>query len=214
VADEHWVRWHEAYDDPGSGLSQRLVLVQARLREAIDATPGPVRIVSACAGQGRDVIEVLAEHPRRAEVAALLIELDARLVDDARRSAATFGLDGIRVAEADAGLTSAYASAVPADVMLLCGVFGNVSDEEVARTIDELPHLCAEGATVLWTRHRRAPDLTPSIRSWFEAAGFAELSFDSPAGTFAVGVHRMQATASPFRAGRRMFAFSGDGVAI
>ncbi|MCU1483728.1 MAG: Methyltransferase type 12 [Actinomycetia bacterium] len=213
VTDGHWVRWHEAYEDPGSALSQRLAVVNARLREAIDsAPPGDVRVTSMCAGQGRDVIDVLADHPGRAEVTAHLVELDAQLVVDARQSAAAAGLDGITVSRGDAALTSAYAPAVPADVVLVCGVFGNITGDDVARTVEELPHLCAEGATVLWTRHRRSPDLTPSIREWFEAAGFAELSFDSPAGTFAVGVHRLEVLGRPFRPGRRMFTFVGDGV--
>jgi hypothetical protein len=158
------------------------------------------------------VIDVLAGHPRRADVTAHLVELDAQLVDDARRSAAAAGLDGVVVSQGDAALTSAYAPAVPADVVLVCGVFGNISDDDIAQTVEELPHLCADVATVLWTRHRRSPDLTPSIRAWFEAAGFAELSFDSPAGTFAVGVHRLAGAARPFRPGRRLFTFVGDGV--
>jgi hypothetical protein len=145
-------------------------------------------------------------------VEGLLVELDGQLVADARRSSERAGLDAVRVSQGDASLTSAYASGVPADVVLACGVFGNISDEDVAATVEELPHLCAAGATVLWTRHRRSPDLTPSIRGWFEAAGFAELSFDSPAGTFAVGVHRLVAPARPFRPGRRMFTFVGDGL--
>ena len=213
MADGHWVRWHAAYEDPGSALSQRLAVVQARLREALDsAPPGAVRLVSMCAGQGRDVIDVLADHSRRADVIAHLVELDPQLVDDARRAAEATDLDGVHVVEADASLTSAYAPAVPADVVLACGVFGNISDDDVARTIEELPHLCADGATVLWTRHRRSPDLTPAIRSWLEAAGFAERSFDSPAGTFAVGVNRLEGPARPFRTGRQLFTFVGDGV--
>jgi len=47
-----WATWHDAYDDPGSDLSQRLIAVQRRLSDAIDeAPPGAVRVISACAGQ-------------------------------------------------------------------------------------------------------------------------------------------------------------------
>lgn len=31
---------------------------------------------------------------------------------------------------------------------------------------------------VIWTRHRRLPDLTPRIRAWFTDAGFDEVAFD------------------------------------
>ena len=35
---------------------------------------------------------------------------------------------------------------------------------------------CAPGGHVVWTRHRRPPDLTPAIRADFAAAGFTELA--------------------------------------
>ena len=69
-SDSHWVRWHESYEDPASPLSLRLRLVQAGVREVLDAVPpshpGPIRVVSLCAGQGRDVIDVVSTHPRAA----------------------------------------------------------------------------------------------------------------------------------------------------
>jgi hypothetical protein len=58
-----WQAWHEKYDDPASSLARRLRVVQARIREALDACPpGRVRVVSLCAGQGRDLLEVLGER--------------------------------------------------------------------------------------------------------------------------------------------------------
>jgi hypothetical protein len=44
---------------------------------------------------------------------------------------------------------------------------------------------------VIWTRHRRPPDLTPSIREWFAQAGFAERSYVAPAPyILSVGCHQ------------------------
>src|SRR5947208_1455065 len=49
-----WLEWHAPYDDPASPLGRRLAVVQQRAREAIDrAPPGPVRVISMCAGQRR-----------------------------------------------------------------------------------------------------------------------------------------------------------------
>ena len=57
VAERDWHDWHAAYDNPGSGLARRLSWVQDRIRAALDAAPaGPVRAISLCAGQGRDLI--------------------------------------------------------------------------------------------------------------------------------------------------------------
>ena len=64
-------------------------------------------------------------------------------------------------------------------MLLLCGIFGNVSDRDIERTVQAAPALCREGATVVWTRHRRPPDLTPRIRAWFTRAGFEEVAFDA-----------------------------------
>jgi hypothetical protein len=83
---------------------------------------------------------------------------------------------------------------LPADVLLLCGIFGNISATDIQRTVAAAPALCAEGATVIWTRHRRAPDLTPDVRAWFAASGFDEVAFDAveTSTLVGVGVHRLR----------------------
>jgi hypothetical protein len=142
-------------------------------------------------------------------VTGLLVELDPDNVAAANAALSDAGLFGVRAVVGDAGRTSSYDEAVAADLVLVCGVFGNISDEDVRRTIDELPALCADGATVIWTRHRRQPDLTPSIRDWLGAAGYDELRFGSPGpDRYAVGVHRLVDPPQPFRPGVRMFAFA------
>jgi hypothetical protein len=190
-----WVAWHAAYDDPQSPLSTRLRAVRGHLSDALDAAPpGPVRLVSLCAGQGHDVLGVLPGHPRGPQVSAVLVEYDPQNAALARQSAEQAGLPQVEVRQADAARVANYADALPADVLLLCGIFGNVSDEDIERTATAAPALCAPGATVIWTRHRRAPDLTPLIRGWFRASGFDEVAFDVPDQTLtgvSVGVGRL-----------------------
>ncbi len=191
-----WIRWHDAYDDPTSGLSTRLALVQGHLSVALAAVPdGPIKLVSLCAGQGRDVIGVLPGHPRRHDVTALLVELDPANAKIAADRAAAAGLADLTVRVADAGMVGAYADALPADVLLLCGIFGNISDEDIRLTATAAAEMCAPGGTVIWTRHRRPPDLTGQIRNWFTEAGFHEVAFDRPATAqmTGVGVHRRPA---------------------
>jgi len=183
------VAWHEAYDDPSSQLRARLTLVKQHVAAALDRAPaGPVRLLSLCAGQGRDVIETLPDHPRRDDVSAVLVETDPANVAWAREAAAAAGLPRVEVRQADASQPADYADATPADVLLLCGIFGNVSVADTQRTIAAAPALCAPGATVIWTRHRREPDLTPRIRAWFTGAGFEELAFGSPESSPQTGV--------------------------
>ncbi len=211
MTNRDWWEWHRPYDDPSSPLSQRLAAVRGHLGAALEGCPpGPTQVISMCAGQGRDIVGVLADHPRRGDVCARLVELDERNFEFARRSAAEAGLDGVEVVKADAGTTDVYLGAVPAQVVLACGIFGNITDEDIQRTVMALPTLGAAGAVVIWTRHRRPPDLTPLIRAWFDAAGFAEVAFGSPEGTsFGVGVNMLEAQPRSMQPGQRFFTFVG-----
>ena len=204
-----WWEWHRSYDDPDSALAHRLGIVRHQIRDAVSAAPaGPIRAVSVCAGQGRDLIGALAGHPRRLDVEARLVELDARNVAAARAAIDAADLPGVTVVEHDAARTDAYLGAVPADLVLVCGGFGNVSDDDIEHTVQTLPQLCAARATVIWTRHRRPPDLTIAIRAWFAAAGFAEGAFETvPDGSVSVGVHRFEGTPVPLQVGERLFTF-------
>jgi hypothetical protein len=207
VAGTDWQAWHADYADPASAMSQRLAVVQAQITRWLDRTqPRPVVVTSVCAGDGRDLLGVLTGRSDAARVTATLVELDADLAATAASAAAD--LPGVSVRCADAGGIEAYAGCPPADLLLLCGVLGNVSDEDAAGGITALPRLCAPDATVVWTRHRREPDLTPAIRGWFAAAGFAEESFTAPEDRiWSVGVHRLVGPPQPLSEGRRLFSF-------
>jgi hypothetical protein len=205
-----WVAWHAAYDDPSSPLSARLGRVRSHLSDAIDQAPaGAVSLISLCAGQGHDVIGVLPRHPRRDDVRAVLVEADERNAGLARRTAAEQGLARVEVRQADASLVAGFADALPADVLLLCGIFGNVTDNDIKRTVQAAPALCRTGATVIWTRHRRPPDLTPRVRAWFAESGFEEIAFDAleTGALTSVGVNRLRGAPATGLPGHRLFTF-------
>ncbi|MFI7207907.1 hypothetical protein ACWEEK_24195 [Micromonospora aurantiaca (nom. illeg.)] len=107
------------------------------------------------------------------------------------------------VAQADAGDLASYRQAVPADLVIMAGVLGNISDADAHTTIHALPQLCAADATVIWTRTRRAPDLTPAVRRGLADAGFSEQAFTAPDDVlFSVGVHRFTGTPQPLENGK------------
>jgi hypothetical protein len=203
-----WVGWHSGYENPDSWLSRRLVVVQEQLRVALDREPpGEIALVSLCAGQGRDVVPVVAGHLRHEDVCARLVELDPANTRFAAESAAAAGLARVEVVEGDASLASAYEGAVPARIVLACGVFGNITDEDIRNTIDSLPTLCAPGATVIWTRGNRPPDRRAAVRQWFGERGFEELFFRGEPEEFGVGVHRLVREPKPFDPGLKLFTF-------
>jgi hypothetical protein len=201
-----WRRWHEEYDEAGSALARRLAVVQEQVRAGLDrCPPGAVRLISLCAGQGRDVLDVLPDHSRRDDVQARLVELDPRNTAFARERAR--GLPQVEIVTGDAALIDQYNGLAPADVVLVCGVFGNISDEDIERTIDACPQLCRTGATLIWTRHREDPDLVPQICDWFESRGFEQVWISDPDAGFGVGVHRFTGEPQPLVPGRTLFSF-------
>jgi hypothetical protein len=211
VALRDYEAWHDAYERPGSRLHLRLLVVQDLIARALDELPaGPLRAISVCAGQGRDIVTVVRRHRRGPDVSGRLVEILPANVVDARRRIAAAGVDGLEVVEADAGVSDAYAGAVPAHLVLACGVFGNIPRDDIAATIAFLPRLCAPGARVIWTR-RPAGDgtIVPAIESWLSGAGFTGQSLVVPDdGSYAVGAARLDADPQPFAPGQHLFRFT------
>ncbi|RLK24475.1 putative methyltransferase [Micromonospora sp. M71_S20] len=204
-----WQAWHEPYADANSPLSRRLRLVQQHIASWLDErSEERLTVVSACAGQGHDLIGVLAARPDARRLRVTLLEYDAGNVATARAAADRAGLSHLVIRQADAGQLSSYAGAVPADLVLMVGVFGNISDADVERSVAALPQFCAAGATVIWTRARRTPDLTPAVRRWLRDAAFVEEAFHAPDDArFSVGVHRFAGTPRPLDATGTLFTF-------
>ena len=206
-----WVDWHRAYERPDSSLLRRMRVVQQHIGTWLDATaPARATVLSVCAGEGRDLLEVHAGRPDAERVTATLLERDSRLVAVARLAADRAGLRQVTVKCADAGSSDAFAGGdARADLVLLCGVFGNISDGDVLRLVRTLPQLCNPGAMVIWTRHHRPPALTPRIRDWFAAEGFDLVDFTAPDdAVFSVGVHRFGGEPVPLVPGRQLFTFT------
>lgn len=204
-----YLEWHRHYDDPGSELSWRLGRVQDYLGATLDTTPGPVRILSACSGDGRDVIGVLARRDDADRVQATLVELHPQIARQATEAAASASLGQVEVQVADAGNTDAYVGAAPAHVVVLVGILGNISDGDIQRTIRAAPQLCQPGATLLWSRARDPEEVNDAVRAWFAEAGFTELDYaahPNPGGA-AVGAFRYDGDPQPLVPGQPLFTF-------
>jgi hypothetical protein len=218
-----WWEWHAGYDEPGSSLQLRTNIVHRHIRTVLDrCAPGErIRIVSPCGGQGRELLPVIATHPRRSDIRARLVELDARNVAAACDSVAELRLDwNAEIVCGDAAVTDAYAGAVPATLIVLCGILGCISSEDAQTTIEHLPELCASGASVVWTLQPLQLGRTREIRQWFADAGFSEEAFESPALDASwVGLHRFAGEPRPLTRGVRLFTFgslvpAGDGCYV
>lgn len=210
TSDRDWYEWHEQYEDPESHLAQRLATVQSRIRAALDeAPPGPLRAISVVAGQGRDLIPVLASHPRGADVNARLVEIEPRNTAVARELAD--GMSCVDIVTGDASLVDAYAGLVPADLVLLCGLFGNITDQDIRATISAARGLTRAGGTVIWTRGRGEPDEFEWVASVFEEYGFERVFLSEAGPRYGVGAHRHAGPVLPLP-DRSMFTFVGRHV--
>lgn len=212
-----WSEWHARYDDPGSSLARRLEAVRNEVRRLlVDRRGARTQVASICAGDGRDLLPVLASMD--GDVDAMLVEIDSDLADRARATVAALGLARVEVRTGDAGLAGTLAGVPPADVFLACGVFGNITDSDLEATIGALPALVAPGGTVVWTRGANLGDGELSaypgdpadlVRELLVRQGFTEETFVRPADAgFRVGVHRRSVDASPTALPERMFSFA------
>jgi hypothetical protein len=202
-----WGAWHLDYDDPASSLSRRLVEVRAQLVSLLADAPAdrPLRLLSLCAGDGRDTIPVLAESGLAVE--ACLVELDPELAATACEASVAASVE-VEVRIGDAGLLATYAERLPVDVLMLCGVFGNIADADVERTVGAARTMVAPDGAVIWTRGHRGPDDPAGwVRRLFVEAGFEEVAFVAPDdATYRVGVARL-AHAVDGELPERLFSF-------
>jgi cyclopropane fatty-acyl-phospholipid synthase-like methyltransferase len=207
-----WQAWHRDYDDPESSVSQRLLVVRARLAATLAGVAGRARLLNLCAGDARDTVPVLAALDR--EVEACAVELDVELADRARRRAAEAGVV-LDVRTGDAAHPTTYADRLPVDVLMLIGVLGNVSDADGETTIAAAASMLAPGGTVIWTRSNRFrsepshdhADPAEWVRGRFAAHGFDDLDYVVPTeGFWRLGVSRL-VTPSDHPLPERLFTF-------
>ena len=207
-----WHAWHRQYADPTSSLSRRLEEVRIQLAALLERGSGPVRLLSLCSGDGRDTIPVVAGAER--DIAATLVELDEELARTAVAAAAAAGI-AADVRTGDAGAATTWSDVLPVDVLMLCGVFGNITDADVEHTIAAARSTLAPGGAVIWTRGNRVPDDPTAhtddpaerVRRAFLAAGFDEVAFVKPAdASYRVGVTRLpEPSGDPLP--QRLFSF-------
>ena len=177
-----WCEWHEGYQQ-SMALQQRLAKVREHIVEALDhADPGPIRILSICAGDGRDVISALRDHPRRHEVVARLLELDPRLVASGRELARDAQLErNVQFDVVDATRSESYDGCIPCQLMLACGVLGNIPIQSSEFIVALASAACATGGRLVWTRLVAANNGTthvPILQRLLTSAGFEQLRWD------------------------------------
>lgn len=106
-------------------------------------------------------------------------------------------------------MTNSYRGAVPADIVLLVGLLGNMSHEDVSTTIATTPQMCRTGATLIWSRGRDRDDINDRVRGELTAARFTECDYAASDQRTrpAAGLVRYDGTTVPLDPTRRLFTF-------
>ncbi|MFK0730802.1 MAG: class I SAM-dependent methyltransferase family protein [Gloeotrichia echinulata GP01] len=208
-----WYEWHDLYKTEPK-LQQRLEIVREYIAYSLNASKnGAISILSVCAGDGRDLLGTLKNHPRAKDVSARLVEINSDLVKSGRATIESLGLTKqIEFINDDATIATNYLGAIPADIVIVCGVFGNLADEaELNRLLDNLSFLSKPGAFVIWTRgHSNDIPHSDNVRKILRASRFEEVSFKLTAtGDMGVGLHRYLGENLPQPKEQQLFVFSG-----
>lgn len=140
-----------------------------------------------------------------------MVELDSLNASFLHGALGSTELKDAAVVVADAGITDVYLDAVPADLLLLGGVFANITLADASRTVTALTQMCRPGATVVWTSYGPRLDEADEVLALFETSSFerVELQRDTD-GHYLVAAHRYRGPAQVLPAGQRFFGFSSD----
>lgn len=205
-----WQKWHTLYDDSESGLAKRLRLVQEAIGNSLPKKPeDKYQIIDICSGDGRDLLEVLAHYPNNDNIHSYLVEIDDKLARESERTASDKGLQNVTVMNGDASSLRTYKNVTPADLILLCGIFGNISNDDIRNTIESLAQLSKQGTRVVWTRHLRSPEVVPMIRHSFIANDFKEVDYKTTSDdSYAIGIYEFYGLPQRLNDDIRLFTFT------
>lgn len=209
-----WTDWHKLYD-AGMQLDARLSIVRKQIRVALEnCTVGPIQIVSVCAGDGRDVMGALVDHPRREDVTAWFLDTDEASLSRGRAEAAQTGLgDRMKFLCADAAQASSYRGIVPADLVIVSGMLGHLSAASLPVLLENLRMLCRAGGGVIWNRHlvlNHGAEKAAFIRRKLQELPFAEVQYEETGEAgFAVGLCRNVGESLPLDEAKVLFDFVG-----
>jgi hypothetical protein len=208
---DRWSEWHDEYDDPDSELALRMRTVRKHVAATVEACPpGPVTVVSICAGQGREVIGALEDHPRRGDVRGRLVELDPDNAAFAKQSAEHAHLDGLEIVNGDASVSDAYAGLPRADLVVMSGLFGHLDDEDRVSTIAFLRQILRSGGHAVWTSFLRDNGPVEKMRRFFVEQSFDEVETEFLPGEeyrFTVTLSRHAGSEELLQANKKLFTF-------
>lgn len=188
-------------------------MIRSQIAEALQECPeGPLKVISLCSGDGRDLLDVLPGHPRRADASCFLIDRNPEAIADAKETVRTCGLENqVTCFCGDAALLEHCADFVPADLIIVSGVFAHLTLLDAGKLIAALPMLCRPGAFVLWNRRELRGRFNPEsleLHEYFRRHGFVTVDqVSSGEEGFLLIRERYNGEPKPWAPGPSLFTF-------
>jgi hypothetical protein len=168
--------------------------------------PGPITVVSICSGQGRDILGVLRDHPRRDDVFVPMIEQDRRNADFARESARETALTHATVVVGDAGDSRSYVGITRASLVIMVGFLTHISDDDLGRLVAFLPQVSAAHGVALWCGGSQHVELPARMRTLLARADFVPLAVACAGDPrWNIGIERFEGSPQTLDTGVRLF---------
>jgi hypothetical protein len=183
---------------------------------ALQACGAGAALVSVCAGDGRDVIQVLSGELSELPVRALLVESEPELARRGEAQAVSAGVsDRVLFRCRDATRMESYQGYVPADVLVMAGVLGNVPSRAYPDLARTAATLLRRGGFLLWTQRRFSGAIDAEYREFRAALAanqflsmFADETLAGPGGVSYLVATEQLATTPPEPAKDPLFQFS------
>ena len=201
-----WFEWHSVYDNPNISLKIRLAVIADFLKFAWENLPRELRILSICAGQAREIEKAVSEGNLDHRSGIDLLDLSEANLAIAVRRLAPLSKGTVTSHVCDAGHSSSYEGHVPANCLVIVGVFSNLSLAHAQRLVARLPQFCSPGAYVIWTRKRDDTDSAGNLRAAFGIAQFRLVRFALVDDVFVV-IHQYCGELQRVQLGERIFEF-------
>lgn len=176
-----WHTWNDHYDNADSELSKRLNKVKEYLKNTLLNIEIPT-VLNICSGQGKDILESMVELDKDAEV--YLIDTNTNSLNAAINFAKTNNIGTITFINEDASHTSTYKKYdIPkSNIVLACGLFGHLNQEDSYGLVDFLKTQIKANGTVIWTKNIENDSIS-NLRKYFIDNNFEEISYFGPEGS-------------------------------
>ena len=146
-----WNDWHSIYDDKESAPYKRSIITQELVNNYLNIHKKNIIILSICSGQARDILPAIAGREDKDRITTYLLDIDKDCLEYAQEYARIHDIPNVHTINKDASLKESYDDIPKADLIVICGLFGHLSLEDITTTVSFLAYISDNDAHVIWS---------------------------------------------------------------